>query len=239
MSGHSKWATTKHKKALVDSKRSKVFSKFSNSIAIAARGGKDPSANPSLRDIIAKARSFNMPNENIDRAIKRGSGEIPGTMIEEYLIEAYGPEGIAILIRAITDNKNRTLGSIRSILNDYSGRLAETGSVQWMFAETICFDISAPTWQAHPDLFMLVIDAGATGIEDNTETTTILCGKQSAEKIKKTLLEQKVEFESYIDYRTNNPITIVDESKLSTITRLVETLDECEDIDDIHLNASL
>src|SRR3972149_3714246 len=125
MSGHSKWATTKHKKALVDSKRSKIFSKLANLITVAARKGGDPDANPSLRDLIAKAREFNMPAENVKRAIKRGTGELPGVMLEELLLEALGPNGLVLLIRVITDNKNRSLGEIKKTLADSGGHLAD------------------------------------------------------------------------------------------------------------------
>lgn len=133
MSGHSKWSTIKHKKALTDAKRSKVFSKISSLITIAARRGGDPDKNPTLRAVIEKAREVNLPKENIDRAIKRGTGEIAGTQIEEVVYGAFGPGGIAILITTITDNKNRTLGEIKKILLEHNSKFAEVSSLQWMF----------------------------------------------------------------------------------------------------------
>mgnify|MGYP001577281334 CR=1 FL=1 len=133
MSGHSKWSTIKHKKALTDAKRSKVFSKISSVVTIAARRGGDPAKNPSLRAAIEKAREVNMPKENTDRAIKRGTGEIEGVVLEEITYGAFGPGGVAILITVITDNKNRTLGEIKKILLEHNAKFAEFSSLQWMF----------------------------------------------------------------------------------------------------------
>lgn len=133
MSGHSKWSTIKHKKALTDTKRSKVFSKISSVITIAARTGGDPAKNPSLRTAIEKAREVNMPKENIDRAIKRGTGEMAGATLTEITYGAFGPGGVAILITAITDNKNRTLSEIKQILSEHNAKFAESTSIQWIF----------------------------------------------------------------------------------------------------------
>lgn len=134
MSGHSKWSTIKHKKALTDAKKSKVFSKFSALISIAARqGGGEPEKNPSLRAAIEKAREVNLPKENIERAIKRGTGEIAGARLEEITYGAFGPGGIALLIEVVTDNKNRTLAEIKQILQIHNAKFVETNSIQWMF----------------------------------------------------------------------------------------------------------
>lgn len=133
MSGHSKWSTIKHKKALTDAKRSKVFSKIASVITVAARRGSDPDKNPALRAAILKAREVNLPKDNIDRAIKRGTGEIAGAALEEVIYGAFGPGGVAILITAITDNKNRTLSEIKKILNENKAKFVESNSIQWMF----------------------------------------------------------------------------------------------------------
>lgn len=133
MSGHSKWSTIKHKKALTDAKKSKVFSKISSLISIAARKGGDPLKNPSLRAAIDKAHEINLPKENVERAIKRGTGEIGGAILEEATYGAFGPGGIAILITIITDNKNRTLAEIKKILQEHNTKFAELNSIQWMF----------------------------------------------------------------------------------------------------------
>ena len=133
MSGHSKWSTIKHKKALTDAKRSKVFSKITSLITIAARKGEDPDKNPSLRAAIEKAREVNVPKKNIERAIKRGTGEIADARLEEVTYGAFGPGGIAILITAITDNKNRTLAEIKKILQEHNAKFTELNSIQWLF----------------------------------------------------------------------------------------------------------
>ncbi len=133
MSGHSKWSTIKHKKALTDAKRSKVFSKVTSLITIAARKGGDPDKNPNLRTMIEKAREVNVPKENIERAIKRGTGEIAGVALEEVVYGAFGPGGVVILITAITDNKNRALAEIKKILQEHNAKFTELNSVQWMF----------------------------------------------------------------------------------------------------------
>lgn len=133
MSGHSKWSTIKHKKALTDAKRSKVFSKVSSLITIAARKGGDPDKNPALRAVMEKAREVNLPKENVERAIKRGAGEIAGAELQEVTYGAFGPGGVAILITAITDNKNRALAEIKKILQEHNAKFAEINSIQWMF----------------------------------------------------------------------------------------------------------
>ena len=133
MSGHSKWSTIKHKKALTDAKKSKVFSKISSLITIAAKKGGDPDKNPTLRAVMEKAREVNLPKENVERAIKRGTGEIAGASLEEITYGAFGPGGVAILITVITDNKNRTLAEIKQILSEHNAKFAEVSSLQWMF----------------------------------------------------------------------------------------------------------
>jgi len=134
MSGHNKWSTIKHKKAITDSKRGKIFSKISRLISVAAKEkGGDPDSNPRLRTVIDKARGMNMPKENIERAIKKGTGQLEGVQIEEITYEAYGPSGIALIIEIITDNRNRAIAEIKHILNKFGGKLAETGSVKYVF----------------------------------------------------------------------------------------------------------
>ena len=134
MSGHSKWSTIKHKKAATDAKRGKIFTKIARLVTVAVRaGGKDPDSNPDLRKVIAEARSANMPNDNIERAIKRGAGEVEGATLEEMTIEAYGPEGAAIVIEIITDNRNRTIAEVKHILSKHQGKIGGQGSVMWAF----------------------------------------------------------------------------------------------------------
>lgn len=137
MAGHSKWAQIKHKKALTDAKKSQIFSKLASLLSVAAQEkGGDPAMNPKLRMAIDKARSMNMPRENISRAIKRGTGELPGAAIEEVYCEGYGPGGIAVLVEVLTDNKNRTRGELRRIFSEHGGKLGERGSAEWLFTRT-------------------------------------------------------------------------------------------------------
>lgn len=135
MAGHSKWAQVKHKKALSDAKRSQIFSKVAALISVAAREGGDPNQNPKLRDAIEKARSFNMPQENIERALGRGTGAIPGALLEEMYYGAYGPGGVAIIIKTITENKNRTLAELRHVFKDHGAKLTDLASVRWLFRQ--------------------------------------------------------------------------------------------------------
>ena len=175
MSGHSKWATTKHKKALIDSKRGKVFTRLSKEISIAARlGGGDPDGNPRLRTAIAKAREENMPMDNIKKAIQKGTGEIPGAVYEELQYEGHGPKGVAILLKVTTDNKNRTIPEIRSLFSKNGGALGENGCVAWMFDQKGL--ITAPASGVTEDRLMeIAINAGAEDVrldDDVFEVTT-------------------------------------------------------------------
>ena len=149
MSGHSHWSKIKYKKTATDAKRGKAFSKIAREISMAAKEkGKDPETNPSLRAIIDKAKNFNMPKDNIDRAIKKGIGELKGEVLENITLEAYGQAGIALIIEGITDNKNRTLGEIKQILNQFQGKLAGPGSVKWMFERKIDAETGLLSWSA-------------------------------------------------------------------------------------------
>src|SRR5712664_1233806 len=160
MSGHSKWHTIKHKKGAADAKRGRVFTKIIKEITVAARvGGGDPEGNPRLRTVILAAKAANMPKDNIERAVKKGTGELPGVSYEEVTYEGYGPGGIAILIETLTDNRNRTTGEVRHILTKSGGRMAEAGSVQWMFHQKGA--IAVPKSAADEETVLsIVLDAG-------------------------------------------------------------------------------
>jgi YebC/PmpR family DNA-binding regulatory protein len=167
MSGHSKWATTKHRKAAVDAKRGKIFTRLGKEIAVAARmGGGDPDANPRLRLAIGKAREANMPADNIKRAIQRGTGEIPGVTYEEIVYEGYGPGGVALYLEVTTDNRNRTVGELRHLLTKHGGKMGETGCVGWMFHRKGVIDVDADA--VSEDRLMEI--ALAAGAEDMAHT---------------------------------------------------------------------
>ena len=178
MSGHSKWASIKHKKASTDAKRGKIFTKIVKEISIAARtGGGDPAANPRLRTAVDKAKEVNMPAENIKRAIMKGTGELPGVSYEEYFYEGYGPGGVAILMEILSDNKNRTISEIRNIMTKSGGNMGDAGSVAWMF-EKKGYILIEKTKVDEDTLMSVALDAGAEDMkndprEDNYEVLTV------------------------------------------------------------------
>ena len=170
MSGHSKWAGIKHKKALIDAKRGKLFSKLNKEITVAAKtGGGDPSANPRLRLAIAKAKEANVPSDNIERAIKKGTGELPGVSYEQISYEGYGPGGVAIVVEALTDNKNRTTAEIRNLFSSKGGNLAGSGSVNWLFRRK-GFIVVNKAKAEEDKLMSIAIESGAEDLKTEEET---------------------------------------------------------------------
>lgn len=173
MSGHSKWHTIKHKKGAADARRGKIFTRIIKELTIAARSGGDPDANPRLRTVVAEAKAHNMPRENIDRAIRRGTGEEPGVSYEEIQYEGYGPGGAAVILDVLTDNKNRTVGELRHLFEKHGGNLAAAGAVAWMFDKKGY--IVVPKSQAkEDDLMAAVLDAGGDDLRDDDDTWEVL-----------------------------------------------------------------
>ena len=184
MSGHSKWHTIKHKKGAADAKRGKAFTRIIKELTVAARaGGGDPNMNPRLRTIIADAKANNMPRENIDRAIRRGTGEEPGVHYEEITYEGYGPGGVALLIQSLTDNKNRTVGEIRHLLLKYNASLAAENSVAWMFHRKGQVVVEKGTADEHT-LLSATLDAGADDMNDDGGAWEIVCAPESFEGVR-------------------------------------------------------
>ena len=184
MSGHSKWHTIKHKKGAADAKRGKVFTRIIKELSVAARnGGGDPDSNPRLRTIVAEAKANNMPRENIERAIRRGTGEEPGVSYEEITYEGYGPGGVAILIQTVTDNKNRTVGEIRHLLGKHAGNLAAENSVAWMFSKKGQLFVAKETVDEEK-LLTAALDAGADDMSDDGEAWEIVCAPESFEGVR-------------------------------------------------------
>ena len=194
MAGHSKWSNIKHKKAKMDAQKGKIYSRFSKLIIIAVReGGPDPNANSRLKDIIEKAKQANMPNDNITRAIKRGSGELGGGDIEEIMYEGYGPGGVAILVDATTDNRNRTAGEMRHLFDKYGGNLGESGCVAWMFERKGLILIEKKDGIDVDEIMMLAIDSGAEDVEETEDSIVITTAVDSFEMVKNTLTESNIE----------------------------------------------
>ena len=233
MSGHSKWSQIKHKKAITDARRSKIFSKLAAMISIAVRkGGKDPESNPSLRLAIEKAKEFNMPKENIERAIQRGSGELAGTKLEEITYEAYGPGGIGILIKTITDNKNRTAGEIKKILNENDGKLAESGSVSFQFEEKSFLTIAKNDFSE--DLCLSVIEKGMEGFEEREEEIIIFSQPKNFSSLKQFLEEKNVKILSTGLEPVAKQKQEVDQEIKKKLEKLFEELEEQNEVEEIY-----
>ena len=240
MSGHSKWSQIKHKKAITDAKKGKLFSKLSNLISVVARQkGGDPDTNPQLRLTIEKARSFNMPSENIERAIKKGLGELEGIKMEELTIEAYGPAGTALIIEALTDNKNRTVSEIKYLLSQHGGKMAEAGSVLWLFERKGAIVINSSLADTNKEnLELLAIDCGAQDLRWQTqELLEIYTKAEDLEKVKRALEAKNVKLESFsLDWIPKNEVKIGNPKTKESLEKLLEALDEHQDVQEIYSN---
>lgn len=236
MSGHSHWSTIKYKKELMDSKRSKIFSKLAKEIAIAARdGGSDMTFNPRLRTVVDKAKEANMPSDNIDKAIKKGAGELEGCIYEEFSLEAYGPDGTALIIDGITDNKNRSFGEIKLILNQRGGKMVEGGGIKWMFDKkgVILLD---QTSMKEEDLELLIIESGADNFEPGEEYMTVYTKPEELDKIKNFFIENNIKpKEANLEWVAKELIEGT-ETTQEKFTKLYEFLDDHDDIQNIYTN---
>ena len=239
MSGHSKWSQIKHKKALTDAKKGKIFSKIVRQISIAARQkGGDPETNPNLRTLIEKARSFNMPQDNIERAIKKGTGELAGQKFEDFLLEVFGPGSSALIVEGTTDNKNRTVSEIKFLLAEHGGKLANIGSVLWLFERCGTINIKKPATAGKESLELTAIDAGAQDFrwldEENMEIYTL---PEELERVKNFLAEKSYPAaESSLDWKPKNEVIISDEKTKEQLEKLFDALDENDDISEIYSN---
>ena len=237
MSGHSKWATTKRHKAAVDAKRGKIFSVLSKELTLAAReGGGDPEFNPRLRMNIAKAKGANMPADNIDRAIKKGTGELAGDAIEELKYEGYGPAGVGVIVEVTTDNKNRSASDVRSTFSKHGGNLAGPGALAHTFQRKGQFLVSAE--QAGEDRLMEVaVEAGAEDVLDRGDHFEVLCEIGDFDAVAQALEEAGIGTESAeLVYLPHTPVPVTDPDAIRKILRLVEALDDLEDVRSVHAN---
>jgi YebC/PmpR family DNA-binding regulatory protein len=240
MSGHSKWATIKRKKAGIDAKRGKVFTKYIKENSVAARaGGGDPAANPRLRTAIAGAKSVNMPADNIERAIKKGTGELEGVNYEEVSYEGYGPGGIAILMDSLTDNRNRTTGELRHLLTKHGGRMAEAGSVQYMF--TTKGQIVVPKRAMDEDtLLMLVLDAGAEDVAtDDPEAYEIMTPLSQLESVKAALAAKGITPTSAELAKVPQNTITLSEKDAEVALKLMELLEDHDDVQRLFTNLDI
>jgi YebC/PmpR family DNA-binding regulatory protein len=237
MSGHSKWATTKRKKAVIDSKRGKAFTKLIKEITIAAReGGGDPAGNPRLRLAIDNAKAANMPADNIERAVKKATGELEGQVYSELTYEGYAPAGIAIIVDVATDNKNRTVAEVRHIFSKHGGGMGESGSVAWMFNKKGV--ITLPNQGKTEDEIMeIILDAGADDMQTEEDFFEVQTSIESFETVRKALLDKKITVENAsLQWVAKNNIPIKGEDAEKVI-RLIETLEDNDDVQNVFTNA--
>lgn len=232
MSGHSKWATTKRQKAVVDAKRGALFTKIANQIAIAARSGTDPNMNPSLAMMLEKARQANMPKANIERAIARVSDKSAAALNEETY-EGYGPGGVGIIIEVATDNKNRTMPEVRNTLNKNGGRMADPGSVMFQFARKGYIEIG----ETGEDTMMTVLDSGAEDVEEGDDGLEIITAPNDLMKVRQALIEAGLTVNTAeLRYIPTSSIAVADEDG-EKLSRLLDALDDLDDVTAVHTNA--
>ena len=236
MSGHSKWATIKHKKAATDAKRGRVFTRYIREITIAARtGGGDPNTNPRLRTAIASAKNENMPSDNIERAILRGTGQLEGEQYEEATFEGYGPGGVGMLIQVVTTNRNRIVGEMRHMMSKNGGNMAEAGAVGWMFHRK--GEIVVPKEAANEDKLMgIVLDAGADDLKDDGSTWYITTPPEALDAVKEALSKEGITPDSAeIGMVPQNFIKLTG-PQAQQMLRLVEALEEHDDVQHVYAN---
>ena len=237
MSGHSKWSTIRHKKAAADAKRGKVFTKLIKEITVAARmGGGDPDANPRLRAAIAEAKTENMPKDNIDRAIKKGTGELEGVSYEEVNYEGYGPGGVAILVEVMTDNRNRAASDVRFIFSKNGGSLGEAGCVAWMFSKkgTIIFNKDQASEE---ELMEIALEAGAEDVEDQDDQFQVTTAWEDFEAVKGAFDDRQMKYEmAEVTLVPQTTVAIEDEKTAQQLLRLMDSLDDCDDVQNAYAN---
>lgn len=240
MAGHSKWAKVKRAKAVTDSRRGKVFSRFSREITISAKsGGGDPSMNPRLRTILLKAKEANMPADNIDRAIKKGTGELPGVTYEDVTYEGYGPGGVALMVKVTTDNKNRAASELRSVFTRFGGNLAGAGAVAFQFLHAGQFLI-AKDKTTEDKLMEVALDAGADDVLSTDDGFEVRCNVHAFDKIAHALENAGIKADaSEIAYIPTNTVPVTDVHVAQTLAKLHEALDELDDVQNVFSNEEM
>ncbi len=236
MSGHSKWATIKHKKGAADAKRGKLFTKLIKEIAVAARiGGGDPDSNPRLRTAIADAKAVNMPADNIKRGIQRGTGELPGVQYEEIVYEGYGPSGVALIMEIATDNRNRTLAELRHILSKHGGNLGETGCVTWIFSKRGYIVIEKSKVEEDA-LLELITEAGADDMREDGENWEILCPVENFQHVLDALNKASITPAAAQLAMVPQTQVKISGKPADQVLRLMDELDEHEDVQHVYAN---
>ncbi len=237
MSGHNKWSTIKHKKARQDAQRSRIWTKIIRELTTAARmGGGDPEGNPRLRLAIDAARAANMPKENIERAIKRGTGELEGTSYEELTLEGYGPGGVGLLIDVLTDNRNRTVAEVRHILGKHGGKMAESGAVAWVFQVRGAIRVPAEGID-EDDLMMAALDAGAEDVERVDDEFVVSTEFAQLDAVRRALEEAGIEVrEARMVKEPSNTVPVTDEAVAQRVLKLLDALESNDDVQAVWAN---
>ena len=236
MSGHSKWASIKHKKAAADAKRGRLFTKLIREITVAAKnGGGNPDINPALRTAIDRANAANMPKDNIEKAIKKGTGELPGVTYESCMFEGYGQGGVAIMVEALTDNKNRTSAEVRNIFSKKGGNLAGSGSVAWIFTQKgyILIDKSQIDEEG---LFSVSVDAGAEDIKTGEKNYEVFCDPKDFENVKKALSDKGIKWETADLTMIPNSTIKLTGAQAKGVLALAEALEDHDDVQKVYAN---
>jgi YebC/PmpR family DNA-binding regulatory protein len=235
MSGHSKWHSIKHKKGALDAKRGKIFTRIIKELTVAARtGGGDPSMNPRLRTIIAEAKSVNMPAENIQRAIRRGTGEEPGVSYEEVTYEGYGPGGAAVIVETVTDNRNRTVGEIRHVFSKHGGNLGAENSVAWMFDKK-GYIVVEKSKASEETLMSAALDAGADDMRDDGDTWEIICAPSTFEAVAEAVRKVVEPASAQVAMLPQNYVKLEGKAAQQMV-RLMDALDEHDDVQKVWSN---
>jgi YebC/PmpR family DNA-binding regulatory protein len=237
MSGHSKWATTKHKKAVIDAKRGKMFAKLIKNVEVAARvGGGDPAGNPTLYDAIQKAKKNSVPNDNIDRAVKRGSGlEAGGADWQTIMYEGYGPSGVAMLIECLTDNRNRAATEVRTALTRNGGTFADAGSVSYLFNRKGVVIVPKGSF-SEDDIMLAVLDAGAEEINDLGDSFEVVSEPTDLVAVRTALQDAGIEYDSAESSLVPTMTVPVDEEAARKVFKLIDVLEDCDDVQNIYAN---
>jgi len=241
MSGHSKWATTKHKKAVVDARRGKLFAKLVKNVEVAARtGGGDPAGNPTLYDAIQKAKKSSVPNENIDRAVRRGAGlEAGGATYETVTYEGYAPGGVAVLVQTLTDNRNRAAADVRTALTRNGGSMADPGSVSYLFNRKGVVIVGKAGGVTEDDVVAAVLDAGAEEVNDLGESFEVVSEPTDLVAVRRALQQAGIDYESAEAAFLPSVEVPLDEDQAKRVFRLIEAIEDSDDVQDVYANYSV
>lgn len=238
MAGHSKWANIKHRKGRQDAKKAKIFTKLARAITVAVReGGGDPEYNTELCNAIEKAKAQNMPNDNIDRAVKKGTGDLEGVRYEQIIYEGYGPNGVAVMVQCLTDNKNRTAADVRHYFSKHGGNLGSDGCVSFMFDRKGVLIVDRQEGMDEEEMMMEALEAGAEDFQVEEEYFEIITTTQDFAETRNTLKEAGYKFSTAeTSFIPQNETKLTDENDIKKMTKLIDALEDCDDVQEVWHN---